>query len=92
MPVPKTSITPRLAGRVLTIPTTSALSAAVTLVNITWTGLETDMQIVANFNALPVNVAAFARIASKNTVTVALINPTAGNISVAGASVDVIAL
>lgn len=91
MPAPKTSITSRKAA-VLTIPTTSALTIAVTTAAITWTGATTDMVCAFNFVGLPANVSATAAITAANTVTCYFTNPTAGNISVTGATVNVVAL
>lgn len=91
MPKPKTSITPRKIGT-LVIPTTSALTIAVTTAALTWTGATTDMICAFNFNGLPANVSATAAITAANTVTCYFTNPTAGNISVAGATLDIVAL
>ncbi len=88
-----TAITPILRGQ-FTIPNTNAVTATVTDVDVTVTGLKSNNVIVANFPTLPAGVSATARVKSgvNNTITVSLDNPTVADVAVDSRVVNIVAL
>lgn len=76
-----------------TIPTTNALTIAVTeSTAITVPNCPANSVIIATFPDMTANVIADAYVSAANSVKIRLCNPTAGNISVASKLVNIIVL